>query len=221
MKDILTAESQYNSALTVEDITKPVDIDLRNYRLITYSHPDDICEDRDIHLCNQSRFYPFHLLGHDWKSVEYLYLCGEWSWQGISSEGFDSVAIQEDILKARSGYQAHTYTKQKHRKKIRKDFQEFRDQWMLWCVWNKCKASSDFRNHLLSIPEDRIIVEVVKHDPIWAVCPDKEGRFIGNNGMGKILTICRNCLKDNTEPDINTDLLNRSEIYILGEKIQF
>lgn len=43
----------------------------------------------------------------------------------------------------------------------------------------------------------------------------------GANGMGKILTICRNCLDKGIEPEINRTLLNSAEIYILGAKINF
>ena len=145
----ISPEVQYNNSITVEDITKESSIDSTKLKVLTYSHPHDTCDGIEIHLGNQAMKYPFTCLGHNWKAVEYLYLCGEWSW-----EGEDAKAIQEDVLTARSGYAAAAY-------------------------------------------------------------------YHGANGMGKILTICRRCLKEGTSPKIDTALLNSKGIYNHGEKVQF
>lgn len=47
------------------------------------------------------------------------------------------------------------------------------------------------------------------------------GVFEGQNNMGKILMICRRCLLDGVEPTIDRDLLNRSDIAILGNHLTF
>lgn len=47
------------------------------------------------------------------------------------------------------------------------------------------------------------------------------GIFKGCNVMGKILTICRNCWKKGTEPPIDYELLNRSDIHLLGKRLDF
>ena len=47
------------------------------------------------------------------------------------------------------------------------------------------------------------------------------GEWKGQNNMGKILMICRDCLIEGTEPPINYDLLNRSNIYLFGERLTF
>lgn len=209
-------EVQYNNSITAEDIAKESAIDSTTMKVLTYSHPHDICDGIDLHLGNQAMGYPFTSLGHNWKAVEYLYLCGEWSW-----EGEDAMAIQEDVLTAKSGYAAAAYKRSKFKKRRRADYETFRDQWMLWCVWQKCLGNEAYRNHLLSLPDDRIIIEVIKRDKVWAAWPDDNGIYHGANGMGKILTICRRCLKEGTSPGINTILLNSKGIYILGERVQF
>ena len=209
-------EIQYNNSITAEDITKESAIDSTALKVLTYSHPHDTCDGIELHLGNQAMGYPFTCLDHSWKAVEYLYLCGEWSW-----EGEDAKAIQEDVLTAKSGYAAATYKRTKYKKRLRADYETFRDQWMLWCVWQKCLGNEAYRKHLLSMPEDRVIIEVIKRDKVWAAWPDDNGIYHGANGMGKILTICRRCLKEGTSPAINTDLLNSKSIYILGEKVQF
>lgn len=209
-------ELLYNNSITETVLNRQETIDPTKLHLITYSRPHDICEGREVHLGNQAGGFPFRCLGHDWKGVEFLYLLGEWS--NNTQEHFD---IQRDVLTATSGYAAKRYKKTKHKKHIRKDFTEFRHQWMLWCIWQKCLGSETFRKHLLSFSEDTVIVEVVKHDLVWAAYYDEQGFLVGGNAVGKILTICRRCLRNNTQPNIDYALLNRSDIYILGEKVDF
>lgn len=47
------------------------------------------------------------------------------------------------------------------------------------------------------------------------------GTFVGQNNLGKILMLCRNCLINGTEPPIDYALLYRSNIYILGKRLSF
>lgn len=47
------------------------------------------------------------------------------------------------------------------------------------------------------------------------------GQWVGENNIGKILMICRDCLRAGTEPAIDYDLLRSKNIYILGEKLTF
>lgn len=198
----LTRQDTYNPATTP---------------ILRYSRPNDIYQGQEVHLANMSNAFGFKALGREWKGTEYLYLCGEWS-----EEAEKSVDIQKDILTATSGYAAKRFKKSKYLKFIREDYNTFRHHWMLWCIWQKCLDSEAFRKHLLSFSEDTVIVEVVKDDPIWAAEEDPAtGLLKGGNAVGKILMICRKCIKEGTQPAIDTDLLNRSGIYILGQRVQF
>ena len=47
------------------------------------------------------------------------------------------------------------------------------------------------------------------------------GVFVGENNLGKILMLCRDCLVNGTEPPIDYTLLNQSNIHILGKRISF
>lgn len=212
----LSAEELYNLSITESTLNRQESLDPTQLHIIHYSKPHDTCEGIELHLGNMAGGFPHTVLGHTWKSTEHLYLLGEWS--NNTPEHLD---IQKDILTATSGYAAKRYKKSKHKKKIRTDFTSFRLDWMLWCIWQKCLNSEAFRQHLLSIPQDRVIVELVKNDPIWAAYPDEQGILRGGNAVGKCLTICRRCLAEGTKPRINYDLLNSSNIYILGEKVTF
>ena len=47
------------------------------------------------------------------------------------------------------------------------------------------------------------------------------GTFVGQNNLGKILMICRDCLMQCVEPPINYALLESKDIHILGKRISF
>lgn len=192
--------------------------------LLTYRGPSDTCRDLPTgKLANMAGGFPHFVLGRLWKSTEHLYLCGEWS-----NDTAEHRAIQEDVLKATSGYAAKRYKKTKHKRHIRPDFASFRYDWMLWCVWQKCLGSEPFARLLRSIPDDSIIVELVAKDPVWAAYPTPSdnsaqtpGLIRGGNAMGKILTLCRNHLIEGTEPPLDRQRLNDAGIYILGQKVAF
>lgn len=223
-----------------------------------FKHVDDIVEGVKLDLCNMTSCYPFEVNGVRWRSSEDLYLAGE-----FSNDTHDHLAIQEELRAAKSPYAAKRFVKGKHRKQVREDFAEFRAQWLLWVVWQKCKGNIDFRRKLLSIPDDVILVEETTTDTggsgqIWG-CVNRElvevrksvaqsirekhadlskknldflinvetnairnvGIFRGQNNIGKILMICRDCIKRGIEPDIDLDLLRSKNIFILGKQLTF
>ena len=215
--NIPSTEHQYNSSITVETLFREERLDPRSMNLLTYSGPRDTCQGIAAgRLGNMAGGFHFTLFGLKWYSSEHLYLCGEWS-TGNEAD----IGIQQYIRRMPSGDYAKRCSKAKYKDCIRPDFAVFRYPWMLWCVWQKCCLNQDFAHLLKSIPEDVVIVEVVKNDPIWAAYPDENGIITGKNAMGKILTLCRRSLIEGTQPPINTDLLNKVHIHILGQRIKF
>ena len=91
---------------------------------------------------------------------------------------------------------------------------------MVWVVWQKARQNKSFCDLLLSTGE-MPIVEVEQNDAVWAAWPDANGMFQGGNNMGLILMSIRDGLRNNTEPPYNKDLLNKKEIYFLGERLVF
>lgn len=224
----------------------------------SFKHVDDIVEGIKLDLCNMTSCYPFEVDGVKWRSSEELYLCGE-----FSDDTAEHISIQEELRAAKSPYAAKRFVKGKHRKEVREDFTEYRTQWMLWCVWQKCKGNIDFRRKLLSIPANIILVEETTTDTggsgqIWG-CSNRElvearktlaqsitqkytdlskknlaflinvetnairnvGVFKGQNNIGKILMICRDCVKRGIEPEIDLNLLRSKNIFILGKRLTF
>ena len=207
----------YNDSLDIAALTREETLDPQELNLLKYSKMDSV--DQGIptgDLGNQRGGFHFELFGLNWYSTEHLYLCGEWS-----TDREQSKEIQEYIRKFPSGTYAKRCSKSKYGKLERADFRDFCHQWMLWCVWQKCRLNEKFATFLKSIPDDAVIVEAVKNDPRWAAEPDANGVCHGCNAMGKILTICRRHLIAGTEPPIDTKQLNDAKIYILGKRIQF
>lgn len=215
-------EKEYNESITEEALNRQEALDPKTLRLLAYGRPSDTCqidgqEFPSGRLGNMSGGFHFTLFDIKWYSSEHLYLCGEWSFNTDRC-----IEAQKYVRKMKSGAWAWRYSKAKHKNDIRPDFPTFRHQWMLWCVWQKCMLNKKFAELLKSVPDDVVIVEhVKKHDLVWATNLYENGIFHGGNAMGKILTICRRHLIVGTTPKIDTDLLNASNVYILGQRLQF
>ena len=215
-------EKEYNDSITEAVLDRHERLDPKALRLLTYGRPGDVCQidGQDFpsgRLGNMSGGFHFTLLNLQWYSSEHLYLCGEWS---LNTDR--CIEVQQYVRRMKSGTYAWRCSKAKYRNDIRPDFPSFRYQWMLWCVWQKCQLNEGFAKLLTSVPDDVVIVEVVKkNDLVWATNLDETGIIHGGNAMGKILTICRRHLIKGTNPIINTELLNASNMHILGERIQF
>lgn len=236
-----------------EEVYDPTKVEVWPFHKI-----DDIVEGIKLDLCNMTSCYPFECQGRKWRSSEELYLCGE-----FSNDTEEHRVIQQELISAKSPYASKRFVKGKHRKQVREDFAEFRTQWMLWVVWQKCLGSLEFRRKLLSLPNGVVLVEDTTTDTggtghIWG-CSNKElskqrkrryelakslyhhlskqsrdlliniyvnvlrkvGLFKGQNNLGKILLICRQCLKNNAQPYIDLKLLDSKNIYLFGKRISF
>ena len=214
----MSREEQYNITITEDVLVRQERLDPASLNLLTYGRPSDVCMGFESgRLGNMAGGFHFKLFGLKWNSSEHLYLCGEWSLKTDRC-----IKAQQYVRKIPSGAWAWRCSKANYKRDIRPDFAAFRLQWMLWCVWQKCRLNEDFAKLLKSVPDDVVIVEVVKkNDLVWATNLDEKGILHGGNAMGKILTICRRHLIKGTTPNIDIDLLNASNIHILGNKIQF
>ena len=228
----------------------------------SFAKASDIADGIKVRFSNMAGGYPFSFLGITWKDSETLYLCGE-----FSDASDKHLSVQKEMQRQTSGFAAKRFVKKRNKANIRQDFADFRIQWMLYVVWQKCMGNADFANLLLKLPHDAIIIEdtTKQHGDtkeVWG-CTNIEltarrtevkmetvrqakasnpkiskaalkrivnsetckvngiGTFVGQNNLGKILMICRDCLIQAVEPPIDYALLNRSNIYILGRQLSF
>lgn len=237
-------------------------INASHFNCLSFAKASDMANGINVRLSNMAGGYPFSFGGATWHDSETLYLCGEFS---DSSE--KHLLVQEDMQRQTSGFAAKRFIKKRNSNLIRQDFADFRVQWMLYVVWQKCMGNADFANLLLKLPHDAIIIEdtTKQHGDtkeVWG-CTNTElairraelkkkvtrqaksdnpkiskaalkrlvnmeickvnsfGVFVGQNNLGKILMICRDCLIQGVEPPIDYNLLETKDIHILGKRISF
>ena len=113
----------------------------------------DVRDGIPLSLGNLCKGYPFALNGHIFLTSEAAYLCGEFS------DSSSKQSIQYSLMEEPNAFLAKKVIKRKNLKYVRQDWEEIRLQWMLYVVWQKCIGNADFRNLLLSIPDDAVIIE--------------------------------------------------------------
>ena len=228
----------------------------------SFAKASDIADGIKVRFSNMAGGYPFSFLGITWKDSETLYLCGE-----FSDASDKHLLVQEDMQRQTSGFAAKRFIKKRNSNLIRQDFADFRIQWMLYVIWQKCKGNADFANLLLQLPHDAIIIEDTTKQQgdtreVWG-CTNTElairraelkkkvtrqaksgnpkiskaalkrivnsetckvngiGTFVGQNNLGKILMICRDCIIQGVEPPIDYALLESKDIHIMGKRLTF
>lgn len=249
---------EYHSIFDGYVLGRAEEYDTSKLRCWSFKKVTDIVHGVECRFSNMAGGFPFEFGGSVWQNSEVLYLCGE-----FSNDTERHRQIQKLLLTAKSGFAAKRFYKNPNKQFVREDFANFRLQWMLFVVWQKCKGNADFRNRLLQVPDGVVIIEDTTTDrndtaEVWG-CKNKEllqlrksllpsfeadamtvtskkkdmerivnvkwnevstGTFRGQNNMGKILMMCRKAIKFGVEPPIDYDLLERSNIYIFGEKVK-
>ena len=175
--------------------------------MISYSSPSDKPYGK---LGNMAGGMAIHINGVKYYSSEHLYLCGEWS-----NNTPEHLEAQQFVCRQKSGAHAKWYAKAKYKHLIRADFPNFRYGWMTWCVWQKALQNNNFCEILLSTGNEEI-VELNPKDVVWSKHYNDNGELVGGNGIGKILMKIRECLKTGISPQIDTELLNKAQIYLHG-----
>lgn len=236
--------------------------DAAHYVCVAFRRKDDLWKDMKIPFGNMNGGFSFEMNGVNFRTSEHAYISGI-----FSNDTLKHKDLQERLLKIGSGYMAKRDIRAKNKSQCRKDWDEFNIDWMLYCVWNKVKYNEKFRNLLMAIPRNAMIIEDVSFQgkpklgkdtsTVWG-CRNQEkkrfgdlvrkyaksitfknkaarkrfvnqylwdycnnGEYVGQNIMGKILTLIKNCLHEGTEPDIDYALLNSKNIYLLGNKLDF
>ena len=98
----------------------------------------------------------------------------------------------------------------------------FKEPDMFWgCVNTEKKAFGKLaRKYAKSLNlKTKAEAERLESELLWDYC--NVGVYEGKNVMGKILTIVKDCLHKGIEPDVDYELLNKKDIYLLGKKVSF
>ncbi len=114
----------------------------------------DVVEGHTLALGNMVSGFPFEIEGVKFYNSEAAYIAGMFS---DGSEGH--LTLQEALRANENGYMAKKRIAKTHKGLKRSDWMEFNTQWMLYVVWCKVVSNADFRQLLMAIPSDAVIIE--------------------------------------------------------------
>lgn len=154
-------ENKKSQTKTEIDITK---IDLRRLeeydtsKVKTWSfyHIDDVRDGISLNIGNFSTEHELDLCGEHFYHSESAYIVGL-----FSQNDEESIRIQREVQYEKSPMDAKYTVRAKYTKqgKSRKDWDDFKHQWMLYVVWQKCLTNAEFAELLRLTPKDVFIIE--------------------------------------------------------------
>lgn len=124
--------------------------------IVPFMRSSDKIDGRLIPLGNMCSGFPFTLIGTNisFYNSEAAYIAGM-----FSNDIEVHRNIQQMLLVNQNGFNAKKDIRETNDSFKRQDWNVFNIVWMLYVVWSKCKTNADFRNLLLSLPEDAVIIE--------------------------------------------------------------
>ncbi len=128
--------------------------DASKYLCYAFRRSFDKHKDTLIPFGNMNKGFPFKLEGITIQTSESAYICGL-----FSDNTPEHIAIQKELIPNTNGYAAKKETRGNNEHLGRADWESYNVEWMLYCVWNKVTGNKNFRELLLSIPKDCVIIE--------------------------------------------------------------
>lgn len=114
----------------------------------------DSVEGHSLAVGNMVSGFPFTVEGVTFQNSECAYIAGM-----FSDDTDNHHELQEALQVETNGFMAKKKIRRFNEDKKRADWEEFNVQWMLYCVWCKVVNNREFRDMLLAIPSDAVIIE--------------------------------------------------------------
>ena len=147
---------------TTIDLHSIKTIDCTKQRVWAFRKSEDEIEEKgeiiENRLGNMAAGFPFKVaIDNDeyvFSNSEALYICGM-----FSDNTAEHNEIQKALFEEKSGYSAKKNVRRKNEDKKRADWNDFNVEWMKWVILQKVQGSAEFRDLLLKIPSNAIILE--------------------------------------------------------------
>lgn len=157
-KDRQNKKSQAKTEIDINaiDLCKEEVYDTSQVKTWSFLHTDDVRNGHSINIGNFSSEHGLDLCGEHFLNSECAYIVG------LFSQNTDEHArIQRQLQYEASPNDAKFKVRAKHVRQgySRKDWDDFKHQWMLYVVWQKCLTNKEFAKLLKYVPEDAIIIE--------------------------------------------------------------
>ena len=157
-KDKENKKTQTKSEIDISaiDLRRPEEYDTAKVKTWSFLHTDDERDGISINIGNFSTDHELDLCGEHFYHSESAYIVGL-----FSENTEESIKIQREVQYTKSPMDAKYTVRAKYTKqgKSRKDWDDFKHQWMLYVVWNKCLSNDDFADLLRQTPKDVFIIE--------------------------------------------------------------
>ena len=137
----------------------------------SFNRKDDVRDGINLKLGNMSNGYGVKVLGIDFPNSEVPYQLA------IFNNEKDSIKLQEEIVDPQNGWigrglqmkRKYIYGREFKRFLRDSEFENSKEmwcfEWMKWVVWEKVRQNEEFKNILLRIPKNAVIIEQAQHRP--------------------------------------------------------
>ena len=137
----------------------------------SFNRKDDVRDGINLKLGNMSNGYGVKVLGIDFPNSEVPYQLA------IFNNEKDSIKLQEEIVDPQNGWigrglqmkRKYIYGREYKRFLRDTEFENGKEmwcfEWMKWVVWEKVRQNEEFKNILLRIPKNAVIIEQAQHRP--------------------------------------------------------
>lgn len=142
------------------DIWKKEQYNASTHLCYAFRKKEDLHKDVYVPLGNMNSGFPYKIAGVKFNQSEGAYISGM-----FSDNTPEHIAVQQELAVAKSGMDAKKDIRHRYQSIARKDWYDFNVEWMVYCVWRKCKGSKKFRDLLLAIPREAIIIEDTSFQP--------------------------------------------------------
>ena len=138
-----------------ETITQWEEYDASKYLCFAFRKKDDERKDDDwVPFGNMNSGFEFDVQGVHFHNSESAYICGM-----FSDNTPEQQAVQQQLVEHTNGKTAKGDIRYHNEDKARKDWYDFNVPWMIYVVWQKVCGNKEFRDLLLSVPDEAIIIE--------------------------------------------------------------
>ena len=157
-KDRENKKSQIQAEIDITkiDLCRPEEYDTSKVKTWSFLHTDDVRNGHSINIGNFSSVHGLEICGEHFLHSESAYIIGL-----FSQNTKEHADIQRQLQYEKSPNDAKFKVRTKYVKQGygRSDWDEFKHQWMLYVVWQKCLTNADFAELLKLTPRDVIIIE--------------------------------------------------------------
>lgn len=157
-KDKQNKKSQIKTEIdiTTIDLRRPEEYDTSKVKTWSFYHIDDVRDGISLNIGNFSTEHELDLCGEHFYHSESAYIVGL-----FSQNDEESIRIQREVQYEKSPMDAKYTVRAKYTKqgKSRKDWDDFKHQWMLYVIWQKCLTNDEFAELLRLTPKDVFIIE--------------------------------------------------------------